>query len=174
MEICYTSFLTPFGWCGIVRGSAGLLRIFLPEQEKASLEDNLRALYPLFSVYAPEELSRESDALQQYFNGGHPDFSFVLDLSGTTSFQRTVWKAVQGIPYGQVRTYQWVAKRIKKPDAMRAVGNALASNPLPIIIPCHRVIRMDGDLGGFSAPAGIRLKEALLTLEGVNLPCFVD
>jgi O-6-methylguanine DNA methyltransferase len=174
MEICYTYFLSPFGWCGIVKGQAGLLRIFLPENNRDMLEERIRASFSLFSEYSPDELHRETSALQTYFSGGCPDFPFVLDLSGATVFQKAVWKAVQGIPYGQMKTYQWVAKRIKKPDAMRAVGNALGRNPLPIIIPCHRVIRMDGDLGGFSAPSGIRLKKALLALEGITLPEHVS
>ena len=167
MEICYTCFLTPFGWSGIVKGSAGILRIFLPEPEKRALEDKMQSHYPLFSVYEPDAFSREVEALSTYFSGGGLYFPFKLDLSGATAFQKQVWKAVQGIPYGQVRTYQWISRRIKNPGSMRAVGNALGRNPAPIAIPCHRVIRTDGGLGGFSAIMGTSLKQALLKLEGV-------
>ncbi len=83
-----------------------------------------------------------------------------------TPFQRAVWRVLQTIPYGEVRTYQWVAKKIGRPKAVRAVGNACGANPLPVIIPCHRVIASDGSLGGFSG--GLRRKKRLLKREGFN------
>jgi methylated-DNA-[protein]-cysteine S-methyltransferase len=169
MEIRYTCFYTAFGWCGLIRGNAGLLKIFLPEPEKASVEDKIHSQYPLFSVYAPEDFLPEKEALGSYFSGGVLVFPFSLDFSGATAFQKAVWNAIKKIPYGQVRTYQWVSKRIKHPHSMRAVGNALGRNPFPPVIPCHRVIRGDGLLGGFSAPQGLRLKVALLELEGIKL-----
>jgi len=86
-----------------------------------------------------------------------------LDLSGATPFQRMVWEATRLIPYGETRSYAWVAGQVNKPGAARAVGQALGRNPLPIIIPCHRVIRGDGSLGGFSN--GLEVKERLLHLE---------
>ncbi len=169
MEIRYTCFDTPFGWCGLIKGSAGLLRILLPEPQKDSVLDKMRSLYPLFSVYQPEDFLPEQKALGSYFSGGRLHFPFPLDFTGATPFQIEVWKAVKNIPYGQVRTYQWVAATIRHPRAMRAVGNALGKNPFPVVIPCHRIIREDGGLGGFSAPQGLALKVALLELEGVTL-----
>jgi methylated-DNA-[protein]-cysteine S-methyltransferase len=169
MEISYTCFETPWGWCGLVRGSAGLLRIFLPEPDRALLEDKIRTGHPLFSEDAPAELAQEREALQSYFAGGNPAFLFPLDFAGATPFQKAVWKAVRKIPYGQVRTYQWVSKQIKNLHSMRAAGNALGRNPFPVVIPCHRVIREDGLLGGFSAPMGLQMKAALLELEGITL-----
>ena len=169
MEIRYTSFDTPFGWCGLIKGNSGLLKILLPEPEKASVEDKIRSQYPLFSVYAPEDFLPEKEALCLYFSGGGLVFPFPLDFAGATAFQKAVWNAIKKIPSGQIRTYQWVSKRIKHPHSMRAVGNALGRNPFPLVIPCHRVIREDGMLGGFSAPLGLQLKVALLELEGVKL-----
>jgi methylated-DNA-[protein]-cysteine S-methyltransferase len=169
MEIRYTCFETAWGWCAVVKGGAGLLRIFLPEPDRLMLEERLRTGYPLFSGPAPEELALEREALQNYFAGGAPDFPFQLDFSGATQFQKAVWKAVRKIPYGQVRTYQWIAKQIKNPLSMRATGNALGRNPFPIVVPCHRVIREDRLLGGFSAPLGPQMKAALLELEGIKL-----
>lgn len=169
MEIRYTCFATPFGWCGLIKGTAGLLKILLPELEKTSVEDKIHSQYPLFSVYAPEDFLPEQEALCLYFAGGDLVFPFILDFAGATAFQRAVWNAIKKIPYGQIRTYQWVSKRIKHPHSMRAVGNALGRNPFPLVIPCHRVIREDGMLGGFSAPQGLQLKVALLELEGVKL-----
>ena len=169
MEIRYTCFDTPFGWCGLIKGNSGLLKILLPEPEKASVEDKIRSQYPLFSVYAPEDFLPEKEALCLYFSGGGLVFPFPLDFAGATAFQQAVWNATKIIPSGQIRTYRWVSKRIKHPHSMRAVGNALGRNPFPLVIPCHRVIREDGMLGGFSAPLGLQMKVALLELEGVKL-----
>jgi len=83
-----------------------------------------------------------------------------------TPFERDVWRALQTIPYGQCVSYQWVAIQIGRPMATRAVGNAVGNNPIPIIIPCHRVIRKDGSLGGFSS--GLSIKRALLKIEGCD------
>jgi len=88
-------------------------------------------------------------------------------LSGYSSFERRVWKVTSTIPIGQTRTYQWVARRSGNPRAVRAVGRALSKNPLPVIIPCHRVIRKDGTLGGYSL--GKRKKEVLLNKEVLKL-----
>jgi len=99
---------------------------------------------------------------EEYFSGKRRKFTLPLDLQGT-AFDQKVWKATQKIPYGQVRTYKEIAKMIGKPNASRAVGNALGRNPIPIIIPCHRVIASDGTLGGYSS--GLKIKKILLRLE---------
>jgi methylated-DNA-[protein]-cysteine S-methyltransferase len=90
-----------------------------------------------------------------------------VDLSSGTAFQRKVWRALTKIPYGQTRSYAWVARAIGAPKALRAVGTACGANPVPLIIPCHRVIASDGSLGGFGG--GLRLKRRLLRLEGVTV-----
>ena len=87
-----------------------------------------------------------------------------MKLKGTT-LQIKVWKYLKTIPKGQTRTYKQVAISIKKPKAIRAVANAVGKNPYPIVIPCHRVIRSDGKLGGYSAPGGLKLKKKLLNKE---------
>jgi methylated-DNA-[protein]-cysteine S-methyltransferase len=112
--------------------------------------------------------SHEKAELKRYFSGETPEFHFQLDFSGSTPFQCLVWDETGRIPYGKARTYSWIAERIGKAKAGRAVGNALANNPFPIIIPCHRVIKKDGRLGGFTSPAGIQLKKELLQLEGFD------
>jgi O-6-methylguanine DNA methyltransferase len=101
--------------------------------------------------------------ITEYLSGKQVTFSDKLDLSGYSPFQRKVWEKEKTIPYGETRTYQWLATALGYPHAARAVGNALAKNPLPILIPCHRVIRSDGNLGGFSG--GVQLKRALLQME---------
>lgn len=105
------------------------------------------------------------DALTGYFAGKPTHFKTPVDLSTGTPFQQRVWRKLIEIPYGEVRTYKWVAKEIGLPKGVRAVGQACGSNPVPIIVPCHRVIRADGSLGGYSS--GVALKKELLKLEGL-------
>jgi methylated-DNA-[protein]-cysteine S-methyltransferase len=158
-------FLTPFGWGGVAGGAAGLQRIYLPEPDRDGLLERMAAQFPGMSCREAcfKETVRE---LQKYFNGEVPRFDCRLDIAPATVFQKKVWQAARSIGYGQVKTYGWLAQATGRPRAMRAVGSALGRNPFPIIIPCHRVIREDGGLGGFSAAGGIELKKSLLLLEG--------
>lgn len=103
--------------------------------------------------------------LLRYFQGERVQFTVPLDLSSGTLFQQQVWQALQQIPYGQTISYKTLAMMINNPKAVRAVGGANGKNPLPIIIPCHRVIQADGNLGGYSG--GVAIKRELLALEGV-------
>jgi O-6-methylguanine DNA methyltransferase len=105
--------------------------------------------------------------LQRYAEGQRVRWSVPLDLSEGTAFQRKVWRILQQIPYGQTRSYAWVARRMGKPKAARAVGAACGANPIPVIIPCHRVVASDGSLGGYSA--GLAWKRKLLRVEGVGV-----
>jgi len=104
-----------------------------------------------------------AERLRVYFGGHKVTFPDRLDLPGATAFQREVWETTRLIPYGETRSYTWVAEQIKKMGAARAVGLALSRNPLPIIIPCHRVVASDGKLSGFSG--GVEMKKQLLSLE---------
>jgi len=101
--------------------------------------------------------------LKRYFSGQRVRFRVPLDWSGATAFQRKVWRVLRRIPYGETRSYAWVAQQIGCPRAARAVGAACKANPIPILVPCHRVVRSDGGLGGFSG--GLARKRALLRLE---------
>lgn len=108
--------------------------------------------------------------LREYFAGKRKKFTFSGDLSGYTDFQRQVLNAAARIPYGEVRSYEWLAERANRPHAARAVGQVMARNPVPIIIPCHRVIGSSGQLCGFAG--GLRaldLKRKLLSVEGIKL-----
>ncbi len=102
-----------------------------------------------------------------YFSGGKVVFDYAVDVGAFTSFEKAVWGAMREIPYGETRSYQWIAERIGKPRACRAVGNACGKNPLLIVQPCHRVVGTHGKLGGFSA--GLDLKKRLLQLEGADV-----
>ncbi len=104
-----------------------------------------------------------TERLRAYLAGQRVTFPDELDLSQATAFQREVWEITRLIPYGETRSYSWVAEQLGKAGAMRAVGQALARNPLTIIIPCHRVVAGDGKLGGYSG--GVEMKRYLLHLE---------
>ena len=113
---------------------------------------------------APEETAKEQ--LTEYFQGGRRLFTVPTAFSAGTPFEQKVWQVLREIPYGETRTYKWLAGRVGKGTAFRAVGNALGKNPIPIIFPCHRIIESDGSLGGYSG--GIEIKRRLLDLEYYN------
>jgi len=112
----------------------------------------------------PNRFHEEIEQLTNYLEGTLRAFDLALDLSQGTRFQQQVWEAARRIPYGQVRTYAELARSIGRPKAARAVGSALGRNPVLVVVPCHRVLRSDGGLGGFAA--GLGVKRALLRLEG--------
>jgi methylated-DNA-[protein]-cysteine S-methyltransferase len=105
--------------------------------------------------------------LIEYFRGERDHFEVPLDVSGVTPFTRSVLQATAEVPFGRLTSYRGIAEKIGKPSATRAVGNALGRNPIPVIIPCHRVVRSDASLGGYTG--GLEIKERLLAHEGVLL-----
>jgi methylated-DNA-[protein]-cysteine S-methyltransferase len=108
-----------------------------------------------------------SHAVQRVLTGRPPKDLPPLDLTGGTEFQRRVWRAMTAIPFGRTRSYGEIASRIGKPKAMRAVGAACGANPIPVLVPCHRVLAAHRKIGGFSS--GLAWKRALLACEGVGL-----
>lgn len=118
------------------------------------------------SARARRLVGRARDELGEYLAGNRTFFSVPVDLSTAPPFQRDVLETARRIPYGEVRSYAWVARQIGRPRAVRAVGTALARNPVPLIVPCHRVLRSDGGAGGYLF--GTRLKDRLLALERVT------
>jgi len=161
-KIKYIIFPTDMGWVGVSSSAEGLLRIALP-QCSAQQAHRLLGEMPGCVVQLDSCFDDLIQRLKTYFNGGKATFSDELDLSGATPFRRRVWEATRLIPYGETKSYAWVARQAGKAEAARAVGRALARNPLPVIIPCHRVIASDGKLGGFSD--GLDMKRRLLRLE---------
>jgi methylated-DNA-[protein]-cysteine S-methyltransferase len=109
---------------------------------------------------APEDFVKE---LTSYFKGSISEFSQKIKFPSGTEFEKKVWTILKEIPFGETRTYKWVAEKIGKPSATRAVGQALSKNPIPIVIPCHRVIESDGSIGGYSS--GVDRKRRLLEME---------
>lgn len=101
--------------------------------------------------------------LSEYFEKGREEFTHGIGFNRGTDFDRKVWLTLKEVPYGETRTYKWLAERIGNPQAYRAVGQALSRNPIPIILPCHRIIESDGSIGGYSS--GIDIKRRLLEIE---------
>ena len=101
--------------------------------------------------------------LRSYFTGQEVSFTPQLRFISGTDFEKSVWAAIREIPFGETRSYKWVAEKVGSPSAVRAVGRALGKNPIPIVVPCHRVIESDGSLGGYSS--GVERKRRLLDLE---------
>jgi methylated-DNA-[protein]-cysteine S-methyltransferase len=147
------SFESPLGGIEIITSDELLLACnFIPKSESFTENQSL----------SPFALSVKS-ALLNYCGRLQSQFNFPIRLEGT-DFQQSVWRALQTIPYGEVVSYQWVAEKIGRPKAIRAVGMAIGKNPLSIIIPCHRVIGKNGALRGFAA--GLDAKAKLLAIEG--------
>lgn len=159
----YTTFNADAGWIGILGSVKGLLRVTLP---RISAQEAQQLLGDTISHAKRDSHSFEGliARFRVYFSGDEVVFTDELDLAGATIFRRQVWEATRLIPYGETRSYMWVAKQINKPEAVRAVGQALSRNPLPVIVPCHRVLNIDGRLGGFSG--GLEMKRYLLSMEG--------
>lgn len=161
-DFLYTVFKTSAGWVGILGSPAGLRCITLPQpSEKAAV--NLMVKEVGNAARTTEHFLDLIENFKAYFSGRKVEFPNALDYSGFTPFQSAVWETTRRIPYGQTQSYGWVAQQIGKPHAARAVGQALGSNPFPIIVPCHRVLAGDGTLGGFSG--GLDMKKSLLKLE---------
>jgi methylated-DNA-[protein]-cysteine S-methyltransferase len=116
-----------------------------------------------------KELARAVKELREYFLGKRKRFTVRVDLSQGTQFQQKVWRELEKIPYGRVVSYGELARRIGRPGCARAVGQAVGSNPVGIIVPCHRVVAANGKIGGWSGSGGIAGKKALLRLEGIDL-----
>ena len=121
------------------------------------------------AVRSPERTAAARRELDEYLRGRRTDFSLPVDLRHVTPFQRRVLEAARTVPRGTVATYRDIGRSIGKPGAARAVGQALGSNPVPIVVPCHRVLASDGSLGGYSGRGGLRTKRRLLALEGALL-----
>ncbi len=153
-----STFKTTLGWVTITASSKGVTSIDLAPSGRAQ-ESTAGANDPAGAIV--EEATQQ---LLDYLDGTRREFSFPVDWSAGTTFQRKVWRAITKIPYGKLRSYQWVAMRVGGKQYARAVGMALGANPVPIVVPCHRIVAHDGSLGGFSC--GLPLKRRLLKLEG--------
>jgi methylated-DNA-[protein]-cysteine S-methyltransferase len=168
-----SAFLTRFGWFGVLGDRQSLVLITIGHASNQAVgryaEKLLSATSGRRSLTEEDWYPNLRDRLQAFCEGAQVDFSDVeTRLDAHTSFQRRVLLATRCIAYGQTCTYSELAGRIGAPRAARAVGNVLAANRFPIVIPCHRVVGAGGRLGGFSAPQGIVLKRRLLEMESAH------
>lgn len=158
-------FQSPWGWMGIAESAKGIHTIVLPKPSKRAVEAEFNASsHEAVQAGESPRLEAARRQLLDYLGGRRNTFDVPLDLSSGTSFQRQVWRTLQRVPYGKLRSYQWIAARVGGPQYARAVGNAVGANPIPIVIPCHRIVAQDATLGGFSG--GLHMKRKLLSLEG--------
>ncbi|MCH8313834.1 MAG: methylated-DNA--[protein]-cysteine S-methyltransferase [Nitrospinae bacterium] len=165
-SIYYTLYSSPLGLTGIAGSKKGLMRIVLHLPDESHFTHYLKNSFQCECLKKPAFFEIVVKQLNLYFSGDLKNFNCKLDLSRGTSFQQKVWQQLTAIPYGKTQSYRMLAKAIGQPKAFRAVGNANGKNPLPLIIPCHRVIRENGDMGGYTG--GLHLKRFLLDLERNN------
>lgn len=168
----YTIFETAAGWCGIGWSDTGIARFHLPEKTEAAAERAMQRRMPVaVASDPPPSVAAVISAARRYFEGEPIDFTVIaLDLDVADDFFRRVYGAVRALPWGRTTTYGTLAKELGAgPEAARDVGQAMARNPVPLIIPCHRVLAAGGKVGGFSAPGGSVAKQRMLALEGVNV-----
>ncbi len=164
LDVAYTTTDSPFGQLLLAATPRGLVRIGLPSQDADELLQDLAIRVSPRVLEAPAGLEEARRELDLYFNGRLRDFELSLDWRLSRKFRRRALRAVARIPYGQTRSYSEVARRAGNERAVRAAGTACGTNPIPIVVPCHRVLRSGGGLGGYGG--GLPMKRALLEIEG--------
>ncbi|MCH7996881.1 MAG: methylated-DNA--[protein]-cysteine S-methyltransferase [Chloroflexi bacterium] len=159
----YTVFETKMGWMGVIGSARGLRRMTIP---LPSPEEAFRDLEPDLGEadLDPGFFGGLAGRMQRFFEDGEAAFPDQFDLPGATPFKKAVWEATRSIPRGETRSYGDIAVQVGRPGGARAVGQVMASNPIAVLVPCHRVIASDGGLGGYGGH--LEVKRRLLTLEG--------
>lgn len=165
-DLAVMALKTPIGELRVAASEDGLVAVVFPNEKKKRDFAEGRG-----SAAARAHLDRAAKALKDYFAGKRTDFSDIDLAPKGTEFQLRVWQALQKIPFGATKSYAEIARAIGNPKAMRAVGLANGKNPIPIVVPCHRVIGADGSLTGFGG--GLPTKKWLLAHEGVTTPKLI-
>jgi methylated-DNA-[protein]-cysteine S-methyltransferase len=165
LDVAYTTTDSPFGQLLLAKTKRGLVRVGLPNQDTDQLLADLSARVSPRVLEAPAELDEVRRELDLYFAGRLDRFDLPLDWRLSSGFRQRVLRAIDRIPYGQTRTYTEMARKAGNERAVRAAGSACGSNPIPLVVPCHRVLRTGGALGGYGG--GLPMKQSLLELEGV-------
>ncbi|HEX3174918.1 MAG TPA: methylated-DNA--[protein]-cysteine S-methyltransferase [Solirubrobacterales bacterium] len=167
LDVAYATIDSPFGPLLLAATPRGLVKVHLPASgysDEETLEELAARVSPRV-LEAPARLDDARRQLERYFEGGLTEFELPLDWRLSKDFRLRALRAIARIPYGQTRSYTEIAKSAGNERAVRAAGTACGSNPIPIVVPCHRVLRSGGALGGYGG--GLPMKEALLRLEGV-------
>ena len=159
---------TPIGKLWLAGSDLGLVAIAC-DLTQAGFEAYLVKRFKRTIEVAPERIRAAAEQLNKYFSGQQRAFTLEIDWTVLRPFQQAVLRATSEIPYGETRTYKEIAERIGRPHAARAVGRAEATNPMPLVLPWHRVIGVDGKLHGYGLGEGIKTKEWLLKMEGALL-----
>lgn len=164
MALYYSIFETQWGWFGILGDQGAVHRTCLPARSRRAVQISLLA--GTEAGYEPNYKKAIQKTIQEYFEGKQVDFEAVpVCFKGLTDFQKAVLLTLKAVRYGERMTYRQLAEHAGFGRAARAVGQVAAANPIPLIIPCHRIIRSDGSPGGFSAQGGQRMKSRMLALE---------
>lgn len=169
----YLIFETACGFCGVAWNDVGITRFQLPASTAAATGRSLLRRRPGAEPGTPPpKVAELVAAVQRYFEGKPMDFSGVeIDFTGQDPFARQIYAALRRVGWGRTTTYGTLAKEPGAgPEVARDVGQAMANNPVPLIVPCHRVLAARGKIGGFSAPGGSTAKLRMLRLEGVEVP----
>jgi O-6-methylguanine DNA methyltransferase len=156
---------TPIGDLWLAASGLGLVAVEWGKSQ-VEFETWLTKRFKRASAYAPEHVREAAAQVREYLSGQRRAFTLVVDWTVLRQFQQKVLHATYEIPYGETRTYKEIAEHIGRPKAARAVGRAEATNPMPLVLPCHRVIGMDGKLHGYGMGEGLKTKAWLLKLEG--------
>lgn len=166
----YAVFDTPIGFCGIAWGERGVVGVWLPETDASRTRSRiLRRIPEATEVPPPSGIRVSIEAITALLSGERRDLSEIaVDFDGVPDFSRRVYTLARKIPPGQTLTYGEIATKLGNPLQAREVGQALARNPFPIVVPCHRVLAANGRSGGFSAPGGVATKLRLLQIEGAR------
>lgn len=160
----YFIYDSPLGEISVALGQRGVTDLLIRADLKTFLE-RVRSRSGADPAYDPARFALLGSELDRYFRGEPVAFSVKLDLQGSP-FEHRVWQAILDIPRGQTRSYAWVAERAESPGGARAAGSAAGRNPVPIICPCHRVVKADGSIGGYTG--GLDIKKRLLMIEGTG------
>ena len=164
MKLYYTVIDLPTGPAFAAATQAGITRLTLKMPTLAECIQELEAEFGVKPVASSRPFAQLKKELAAYFSGEPVAFSVKLDVAGT-GFQKRVWQELMKIPYGNIRSYKWLAAMAGNPKGSRAIGGALSRNRVAVVIPCHRVVQSSGGLGGFAC--GLDIKRKLLELEGV-------
>ncbi|MBV8086224.1 MAG: methylated-DNA--[protein]-cysteine S-methyltransferase [Chloroflexi bacterium] len=164
-QLARDELASPIGTLRLYATEAGLLAIGLPGHDARAIERWVRRVVPDSQAAGRRALEEPARQLEEYFAGKRHAFALRLDVRGT-AFQQTVWREVAGVTYGQRATYAQIARRVGRPKAVRAVGVANGANPLPIVIPCHRIVGSNGSLTGYGG--GLAAKAWLLEHEATH------
>lgn len=159
-------FDTPLGRMYAAASKRGLCRLSWHVRSPQAFAQELRTRFPGRRLRCdPRGLAGVEHQIRSYLEGRRHVFNIRLDLSALSDFQRRVLEAARRVPFGETSTYSQLARRVRRPHAARAVGNALRANPVPLVIPCHRIVRADGSIGGFSGLTAVDDKRWLLQQE---------